>query len=113
MSSRRIILLTARWSKHERDYVWDGTTMGMGHEAEGEVTALWPGLDCAINCNIPLENVKRAFPVHPAHGLPLSIPHRSKDPGAGAVTLYRSGSTKVTRDIPAGGELFKFYGDEW
>ena len=97
------------------DYVWDGITMGMGNECEETVTALWPGLDCAINCNIPLENVKRAFPKHSSHGDSVAdfLPHRSKDPGAGAVTTYRSGMTMVTRDIPPGGELFKFYGDEW
>jgi hypothetical protein len=95
------------------DYVWDGVTMGMGNECEEQVTALWPGLDCAVNCNIPLENVERAFPMHPSHGSSLNQPHRSKDPGAGALTTYRAGTTTVKRDIPAGGELFKFYGDQW
>ena len=95
------------------DYVWDGKTMGMGKECDEVVTALWPGLDCAINCNIPLENVKRSFPKHPSHGTPLNLPHRSKDPGAGAITPYRSAKTTVTRHVPAGGELFKFYGDQW
>ena len=95
------------------NYVWDGATMGMGLEIQtgGEVTALWPGLDCAINCQIPLENTKRAFPRHNSHQEePNSLdymPHRSKDPAAGAVTTYRSGFTVVTREIPAGGELFK------
>lgn len=94
------------------NYVWDGATMGMGMETgeQGEMTALWPGMDCAINCMIPLENVKRAFPRHNSHQdteLNDYMPHRSKDPAAGAVTTYRSGNTIVTREIPAGGELFK------
>lgn len=93
------------------NYVWDGTTMGMGKEVAeetGTVTTLWPGLDCAINCLIPLENVYRAFPQHNSHGDPLPyMPHRARDPGAGAITTYRSGRTVVKRDVPAGGELFK------
>ena len=91
------------------DYVWDGTTMGMGREIDGpDNKALWPGLDCSINCLLPLENVEVAFPQHLSHGdhLPY-MPHRKKDPGAGAITTYRDGKTHVSRDIPSGGELFK------
>ena len=85
------------------DYVWDGEVMGMKFEAQGDqVSALWPGLDCAINCNIPLTNVKRAFPTYSTFDL-----DRSKHPTAGAMTPYRKGITKVSKDIPAGGELFK------
>jgi hypothetical protein len=83
--------------------------MGMGSECDGEVRALWPGLDCAINCNIPLDNVIRSFPLHKSHedeGLEY-MPHRRKDPGAGSITPYRGSQTMVSRDIPAGGELFK------
>jgi hypothetical protein len=97
------------------DYVWDGITMGMGKEGDEEITALWPGLDCAINCNIPLENVMRAFPKHPSH-FPddfKTFPHRAYHPAAGSMTTYRSGTTTVKRYIPAGGELFKYYGDKW
>ena len=92
------------------DYVWDGVTMGMGKEIEdgGDLTALWPGIDCVINCLIPLENVARAFPKHTSHGDQLPyMPHRARDPGSGAITTYRSGETYVTRPVPVGGELFK------
>ena len=65
-----------------------------------KVTALWPGLDCAINCHLPLINVKKAHPDIDYLGL-----HRSKDPMAGAMTPYRGGTTKVIQPIPAGGEL--------
>jgi hypothetical protein len=83
--------------------------MGMGFETErAEMTAFWPGLDCAINCNIPLVNVATAFPTHKSVGV-----SRFKHPGAGAISPYRSGSTKVIRDIAAGSELFKDYGDGW
>lgn len=92
------------------DYQWDGATMGMGMEVEegAKVETIWPGLDCVINSLIPLENVNRAFPRHNSHGdfLPY-MPHRAKHPGAGSITPYRSATTLVKRDIPAGGELFK------
>ena len=85
------------------DYVWEGSIMGMGLEVlTSQVSALWPGMDCAINCNTPLTNVKRAFPTYSTLDL-----DRSKHPTAGAMTPYRKGITKVSKDIPAGGELFK------
>ena len=89
--------------------------MGMGREStNAEVTTLWPGLDCAINSLIPLENVHRAFPLHSSHGDDLPyLPHRSVDPGAGAMTTYRAAQTIVKKAIPSGGELFKSYGDNW
>jgi hypothetical protein len=94
------------------DFVWNGGSKGMGFETMGidVINALWPGLDCAVNCNIPLTNVKASYPKYDGVGL-----HRSKDPGAGAVSpyRYRKGKANVIRDIPAGGELFKFYGDHW
>jgi hypothetical protein len=98
-----------------QDYVWSGITMGMGLEStSAEVTALWPGLDSAINSLIPLENVHRAFPLHSSHGDDLPyLPHRSLDPGAGAITTYRAAQTIVKKAIPPGGELFKSYGDDW
>jgi hypothetical protein len=39
--------------------------------------------------------------------------HRSKDPGVGAFTPYYTEATYVSRNVPAGGELFKFYGNYW
>lgn len=142
-----VALQTPEYYDPFADYVWDGVTMGMAFECESDstITALWPGLDCAINCNVPLENVHRAFPTHPATIGPFPIkqnqhddganneindngsdkdfqlehdpyyylPHHSKHPAAGAVTPYRSGTTVVSRRIPPGGELFKFYGENW
>lgn len=92
------------------DYVWNGDSMGMGTEVEStDLGVMAPGLDAAINCNLALINVGKATPVWDDGGL-----HRSRDPGAGAITLYHNGTTPVVyRDIPAGGELFKFYGDSW
>jgi hypothetical protein len=92
------------------DYVWTGESMGMSTEVEStDVHAMCPGLDAAINCNLALLNVGKALPVWDDGGL-----HRSRDPGAGALTPYHNGTTPILyRDIPAGGELFKFYGDSW
>jgi hypothetical protein len=91
------------------DYVWAGEVMGMKMEVGSpDIEALCPGLDCAINCNLALLNVAKATPVYDDAGL-----HRSRDPGAGSITPYHNGTTKVTRKIPPGGELFKFYGDSW
>jgi hypothetical protein len=91
------------------DYVWAGEVMGMKMEVgSADVEALCPGLDCAINCNLALINVDKSTPVHDEAGL-----HRAEDAGAGAITPYHNGTTKVIRKVPPGGELFKFYGDNW
>ena len=83
--------------------------MGMRMEAATEdIEALCPGLDCAINCNIGLINVGKATPHFDQCGL-----RRSTHPGAGAITPYHNGTTEIIRNIPPGGELFKFYGDIW
>ncbi|GAX14185.1 hypothetical protein FisN_20Hh193 [Fistulifera solaris] len=109
------------WGSHHRwlsnplkDYVWFGPEMGMQQEssypyvAPEYVTAFCPGMDAAINCNLALLNVEKGTPNYDTTGL-----HRSKDPGAGAFTPYHQCETIATHDIPAGGELFKFYGDWW
>lgn len=97
-----------------KDYVWFGPEMGMQQETSYPyvspeyVTAFCPGLDAAINCNLALLNVEKGRPKYETTGL-----HRSKDPGAGAFTPYHQCETLAVEDIPAGGELFKFYGDWW
>ena len=55
-----------------------------------------------------LINVQKSIPLYDTAGL-----HRSKDPGVGAFTPYHNGTSTVSRHIPVGGELFKFYGDNW
>jgi hypothetical protein len=92
-----------------QQYYWAGSNMGMARESHTEqVEAYCPGLDCAINCNIALINTHKSAPIYDYAGL-----HRARDPGAGAFTPYHNGTTLASRHIPAGGELFKFYGDEW
>lgn len=98
--------LSFRWSL----FLKDGPELGMQLEssnAEEQVTAFAPGLDAAINCNLALINVDKDLPKYNTAGL-----HRSKDPGAGAITPYQNCSTTVSAPIPAGGELFKNYGDK-
>jgi hypothetical protein len=90
-------------------YYWSGYLMGMiGESHANDVEAYCPGLDCAINCNIALINTHKSVPIYDSSGL-----HRARDPGAGAFTPYHNGTTYAARHIPAGGELFKFYGDGW
>lgn len=84
-----------------KDYFWAGKAMGMHTEsATADSEAYCPGLDCAINCHLGLINVGKSTPQY--------------DAGAGdSSTPYHNGTTEVTRHIPTGGELFKFYGDSW
>ncbi|KAG7345061.1 SET methyltransferase domain containing protein [Nitzschia inconspicua] len=93
-----------------QDYVWHGIGMGMDFESElqDDITTFWPGVDAMINCNLGLLNVIKSTPKYDEAGL-----HRNLHPGAGGITPYDGVPTKVVRDIPAGGELFKHYGDEW
>jgi hypothetical protein len=92
------------------DYTWDGAPSGLGRESERQngVSGYGPGLDGAINCNIALLNVDRELPQWYDAGL-----HRLRNPGAGAIAQYSGGITFAKAQIPAGGELFKYYGDEW
>jgi hypothetical protein len=90
-------------------YYWKGSSMGMSRESHSnDVEAFCPGLDSAINCNLALINTRKSFPAYDTAQL-----HRSRDPGTGAFTPYHNGTTYAARHIPAGGELFKFYGNGW
>jgi hypothetical protein len=91
-------------------YYWSGFIMGMSRESHSnDVQAYCPGHGSVMNCNLALLNTHQGHPLlYDYAGL-----HRSNDPGAGAFTPYHNGTTYAARDIPAGGELFKFYGDEW
>jgi hypothetical protein len=87
--------------------------MGMSQEAVGKngIDALCVGaMDCAVNCNLALINVGKARPDWDSAHLSL---FNNNDPGAGAITPYHNGTTTVEANIPAGGELFKFYGNKW
>lgn len=91
-------------------HYWKGTEMGLhgvvSEHRTGEVMAVVPGLDAAINCNLALINVDKSESEYDDGDL-----HRHTDPLAGAMTPYHAMASPVIREIPAGGELFKFYGD--
>jgi hypothetical protein len=94
-----------------RDYVWNAHTHGMHLEGNhsGHTQAWCPGLDSAVNGHLGLINVDRGgFEYDDAVG-----GHRSSSPSAGAMTPYHNQLTVALEDIPAGGELFKHYGDHW
>lgn len=92
------------------DYVWSGEQMGMVLETfeSDDISAFWPGIDAMVNCHSGLNNVDKATPVYDEGGI-----HRSKHPGAGAVSPYNADESVVIRDIPIGGEIFKDYGAPW
>jgi hypothetical protein len=91
------------------DYYWGGASMGMTRESHSnDVTAFCSGFDCTLNCHLGVINTGPSVPLYDYAGF-----HRSKDPGAGAFTPYHNGTTYTTRNVPAGGELFKFYGNSY
>ena len=95
-----------------RDYYWKGPEKGLfdvvNEDRLDEVTGFVPGLDAAVNCNLALINVENSGSTYDSSGL-----NRNKDAMAGAMTPYHTTPSPVIEDIPAGGELFKFYGDLW
>lgn len=93
-------------------YSWRGREKGVhrivADHRSAKVQAIVPGLDAATNCNLALINVGMSGPEYDDGNL-----HRSLDPMAGGMTPYHTQASPVVRDLPAGGELFKFYGDRW
>ena len=99
-------------------YVWEGSSMGMGLEvfSQNDLSTFWPGIDAIVNCHSGLLNVEKSTPHLDDGGV-----HRRIHPSAGSISPYNSlqlhneggGSSKISRDIPIGGELFKNYGEEW
>lgn len=94
------------------DYVWFGDPLGLKQEIGPiqTVSAFWPGLNAAVNCHPAMLNTERATPRYDNFDDSL---HRSKNPSVGSFSPYHNGSSVVTHFIPAGGELFKSYGDKW
>ena len=95
------------------DYVWDGVSMGMRLELfdVNDISAFWPGIDAMVNSHAGLQNLEKATPMYDPAGV-----HRARHHSAGSSSPYdaaRAGSGKVIREIPAGAELFKSYGDNW
>jgi len=93
-------------------YYWKGQEKALhgivSEQRSHQVFALVPGMEAAINCNLALINVEMAGSEYDDGNL-----QRYKDPMVGAFSPYHSTSSHISKDIPAGGELFKFYGDQW
>lgn len=84
------------------DYFWMGRRMGMGFESNhGDTEALCPGLDCLVNGHA-LANLGPAEAIVDDDGA-----------SSGSTSPYHTAPSHVLQDIPAGGELFKLYGDNW
>jgi hypothetical protein len=93
----------------QADALWHGHGRGMRAEsATGTVEASCPGLGgAALNCHAALANLVPPSPLY------HSGPARSQSAGAGAQSPYGVAAARVARKIPAGGEVFLWYGDDW
>jgi hypothetical protein len=105
------------------DYVWSGHVMGMSSESlfDDDIEAFCVGLDAVVNCNLALLNVAKSN-VQYYHDHDIATTRRrrrrqyddTKNPGVGSYSPYQiNGTTRTTHSIPAGGELFKYYGESW
>jgi hypothetical protein len=101
--------LTSDYFDPFEDYVWHGGYLGMGNEVEtDDILVFWPGINAAVNFYPSLINIHLTIPEFDEAGV-----HRSRHPGAGAFSPYHNGTSHVSRRIPAGGEVFKDYGNNW
>ncbi|KAG7366711.1 SET methyltransferase domain containing protein [Nitzschia inconspicua] len=92
------------------EYTWKASSFeGMKEEVEHvkNVKACSPGFGSAVNCNLPLVNVKDNFE---SRTVSMSGVNGSVSPGAGAFTIYHGRRWKAKMDIPAGMELYGNYG---
>jgi len=93
------------------DYLWDAFTVGMTMETSSpeDICGLSPGFGAALNSNMALDNIRQGELEYDDQ----VGGHRSLSPSAGSMTPYYSSKSIVSHDIPAGGELFKRYGNQW
>jgi hypothetical protein len=93
------------------NYNWDLRTvlLNLGYQNDQKdqksSAAFVPGLESLINSNILLLNVAQAESTETRVVDPATLIRGS--------TPYQNLSTVVTQYIPAGGELFTYYGDDW
>lgn len=101
-----------RWNSRENpfeNYHWNAADFGMLLESKRNMDVMCFGIASAANSFYPLVNAEATHITYD-DGEQL---HRSKDPGVGAFTPYRNLTSYAVRDIPAGGEVFVDYGDNW
>lgn len=79
------------------EYGWDDTGFAWMDQEGYSLSAASFGIGAAPNCWLPLVNVADTTTVYDDAGL-----HRSKDPGAGAITPYTNRRGLAVAEIPAG-----------
>ena len=89
------------------NYIWGGPGLDMGNIAE-RVNVMSNGFGALVNSYPGLQNLDEGTPSYDDRGL-----HRGKNPGAGAFSPYHDRKTKAKAEIPAGGELFVGYGQQY
>jgi hypothetical protein len=92
------------------EYTWKAASFsGMKEEVHDvkDVKACSPGFGAAVNCILPMVNVKDDFS---GRTVSMSGVNASSSPGAGAFTIYHNRRWKAKREIPAGMELYGNYG---
>ncbi|KAL3904333.1 MAG: hypothetical protein SGILL_010111 [Bacillariaceae sp.] len=92
------------------EYTWKAASFfGMKEEIREvkNVKACSPGFGAAVNCILPMVNVKDDFE---GRAVSMSGVNASTSPGAGAFTIYHNRRWKAKRHIPAGMELYGNYG---
>jgi len=90
------------WLLH--NYEWDPTAGWSNYDAAENYFAI-PGMGSIPNHHIGLASSQPQVPTKTGGGL-----HRSKDPAAGAITLFENHQSQITRNIQAGQEIFISYG---
>ena len=88
------------------NYYWEAYTLGMTHLADN-VAIIVPGVGALVNCHPGLNNIVMK-PTEKAEKR-----DRERVPSAGASTSFEDARFLVSRDLPAGTELFSSYGDLW
>lgn len=94
------------WSSF-KDFVWDSVDVGGSHEGV-DVKSAALGLGSLTRGNYERSNALLIQSHFDNSGL-----HRSRDPGAGAVSYYHGASMVATETVPAGGELYFAHGYHW
>jgi len=87
------------------NYEWDSCMALSTHDAN-EVCVAVSGMGALPNHHAGLTSSQGMLPKKAGAGL-----HRSKDPAAGAISLFEDFQFQITREIPAGMEIFINYGD--
>lgn len=88
------------------EYSWQGAEVSMETDIM-EGSALVIGTGCMPNCNFALNNAREGKPDYNHAGL------QRKDHGVTGFTGFHNQRMITTRSIPAGGEIFVDYGENW